>query len=175
MKRHNIGYTLIEILIVLFIVSIVTSVALISISHNENKYLESFANDMTQLMTLAEEQAILQPAILGLSLNEQSFQFLSWQPMVNKDKKEEKKNNWAPLEDNILSNHMIPNNIQVQVRTGDKSSKSEEETKTDHPQIIISTNGDITPFTIYIGKKGQKPRYAITGDADGNITNKLLS
>jgi general secretion pathway protein H len=155
------GYTLIEILIVLFIISIVTSVALLSISRNENKQMESFANEVMQIMTLAEEQAMLEPNVMGLSFAEHSFQFASFQPS-----KEDNKNHWQPIQDSILGVHKIPDNIQVAVEAGGKG---------DMPQIIISTNGDITPFTLYVGKKGQKPRYAITGDADGNITNKFLS
>ena len=42
------------------------------------------------------------------------------------------------------------------------------------PQIVISTNGDVTPFTIYVGRKGKKPLYAISGDADGNVTSREL-
>lgn len=152
------GFTLIEILVVLFIISIVTSVALLSISHNANKKIESFANELTQMITLAEEQAMLQPTVLGLSLNDQSFHFASLESKVGK------KNTWVPLQDVILKKHIIPKDIQISLNTENNH----------HPQIIISTNGDVTPFTIYVGKKGEKPSYVIIGTADGNIANKAL-
>ena len=59
---HLNGFTLIELLVVIFIISIVTSVALLSISRNENKQLEAFTNELVQTVTLAEEQAMLQPS-----------------------------------------------------------------------------------------------------------------
>jgi general secretion pathway protein H len=176
MKRfgYNAGFTLIEVLVVIFIISIVTSVALLSLSRNENRQLESFANEFAQIMTLAEEQAMLQPSVLGLSFNDHSFQFSVYQSAVEG---EEKKHAWAPLQDNLLGSHVIPNSIQLSVKLDGKSAPSsgEEENTMNVPQIIISTNGDVTPFTIYVSKKGQKPRYAIRGEADGNITSKSLS
>jgi general secretion pathway protein H len=150
--KHN-GYTLIEILVVLLIISIVTSVAMLNIGQNKNKQLETFANELTQIVTLAEEQAMLQPMVLGLSFNERSMQFSSF------------KNTWRPLQDAQFSKHGIPNNIQINVQGGAKSG----------PEIIISSNGDITPFTIYLSQKGKEPRYVIKGEADGTVTNTELS
>jgi general secretion pathway protein H len=165
---RNAGYTLIEILIVLFILGIVTSVALLSINQNDNKRMESFANEITQIMTLAEEQAMLEPNVLGLSITEHAFQFASLQPG-----KGSKKNSWLPLEDVILGKHHIPRNIQIAIAVG--GTPLNVDNLGGDPQIIISMNGDITPFTIYVSKKGEKPRYAIIGDGDGNVTNQLLS
>ncbi|GEM_PF-1002776 len=172
------GFTLIELLVVIFIISIVTSVALLSVGRNENKRLESFTNELVQMVTLAEEQAMLQPVVLGLSLGENSYQFSSYHAVVDKNV-----NPWMPFKDRVLGAHNIPNDIQVSVvMNGKLSSDSDdnnddpkEKAKNNIPQIVISTNGDVTPFTIYIGKRGQKPRYVINGDADGNVTSRLLS
>jgi len=69
------GFTLIEILVVILIISIVTSVALLSISRNENRQLETFTKDLVQTLTLAQEQAMLQPAVLGLAIERHTYQF----------------------------------------------------------------------------------------------------
>jgi general secretion pathway protein H len=168
--RNARGYTLIEILVVLFIISIVTSVALLTISRNQNKQLETFANQLAQTMALAEEQAMLQSVVLGLRLDDHSFHFASLQQAIEG----EKKAGWSPLQDTILGQHPIPSDIQLAVQVGGQKIVSDHNTKL-VPQVVISTSGEITPFTIYIGKKGEKPRYTISGDADGNITNKALS
>ncbi len=171
LPRQTQGFTLIEILVVLFIISIVTTVALLSISRNENTQIESFANELTQSLTLAEEQAMLQPVVLGLALDGKSFQFTSLETTGA-----EKKKAWVPMEDNVLGKHNIPSNLEVSIKVGDASKEdADEDENHDKPKVIISTNGDITPFSIYVGKKGQLPRYVITGDADGNVTNKSLS
>ncbi|VVC75072.1 Type II secretion system protein H [Aquicella siphonis] len=170
------GFTLIEILVVIFIISIVTSVALLTVSRNENRQIESFTHELVQLVTLAEEQAMLQPVVLGLALDEQSYQFSTFQPGEG-----EKKPSWTLFQDKMLGPHRIPEGIQLGVeisgqrQAAERDDNQDEEGKPAAPQVIISTNGDITPFTIYVGKRGKKPRYVITGDADGRVTSKLLS
>jgi general secretion pathway protein H len=164
------GFTLIEVLVVLFIIAIVTSMALLSIGSNENRRLQVYANELTQILTLAEEQAMLQPMVLGLWMNEQTLQFASYTAMT-----QEKKAIWSPLQDKLLGKHVIPRGIQVDIEVGEKRSSSQGEAENNDPQIIISTNGDVTPFNIYIGKSGQEPRYVIEGHADGSVTNQSLS
>lgn len=176
------GFTLIELLVVIFIISIVTSVAVLTVSRNENRQIESFANEFVQMVTLAEEQAMLQPIVLGLVMDEQSYQFSSYQPAVNGQK-----SSWALMQDKLLSRRTIPDWIQIEVKVSDQrearreddekenQADNEDKEKSVDPQVIISTNGDITPFTIYVGKRGKRPRYVITGDADGHVSSKLLS
>lgn len=166
------GYTLIEILIVLFIISIVTSVALLSISRSQNHELATFTTELTQLLSLAEEQAMLQPAVLGLTIKNDALQFSSYRAIP-----EEKKNVWTPLVNSILTKQHIPDDVEIGINVANKKNTddSDDEKKNSNPQIIISTNGDITPFSIYIGRKGEKPRYVIKGDTDGKISSKALS
>lgn len=163
------GFTLIEILVVLFIISIVTTVALLSISRNENRQLEAFTKEFIQRVTLAEEQAMLQPSVLGLAIEGNAYQFARYQPAQG-----EKKSFWQPTQDTLLANYEIPRGIELNVEVGGKKIEQDENEK-HSPQIVISTNGDITPFTIYVAKTGKSPRYVISGDADGNITSKLLT
>jgi general secretion pathway protein H len=160
------GYTLIEILIVMFIISIVTSVALLTIGHNENKRMEAFATELTQLLGLAEEQAMLQPVVLGVRLNQKQVQFTRFVAPTEKEK-----NSWRALDDKIFATRAIPSGMQVDVKLAGQVKDNAKE----NPQIIVSTNGEITPFTIYVGKKGEKPRYAVVGEPDGTIHTKDLS
>jgi general secretion pathway protein H len=170
--RATAGFTLIEILIVVLIISIVTSVGMLTISRNNNKEMEFFAKELTQVIQLAEEQAMLQSTDLGLIINDQHYQFV----VLTESQDKTKAKRWSPLDDNVLGEHSVPNNVDVSVDTKSPKEDQNEEKKEEQkkPQIVISTNGDVTPFSIYIGKKGAKPRFVITGDADGNITRKEL-
>jgi general secretion pathway protein H len=169
MKKHVRGFTLIELLVVIFIISIVTTVTLMTISRNENRDMETFSNELTQMVSLAEEQAMLEPGVLGIAIANHSIQFKG----LIKDE-ESKKSNWVALDDHVLNTFTIPQNIQVSLQV---SGNHIDLSKQDHdvPPIIISTNGGVTPFVMYVGKAGQKPRYAITADADGNVTSAALS
>lgn len=168
MRKHA-GFTLIEIMIVVLIISIVTSVGVLTISRNNNKEIEMFAKELTQVIKMAEEQAMLQPTELGLMMHDQAYQFAALQTADNT-----KAPHWSALDDNVLGQHVIPEQIEVRVDTHSPQTVDEDENAQKSPQLVISTNGDVTPFTIYVGKKGAKPRFAITGDADGNITSKEL-
>jgi len=154
------GYTLIEILMVLFIISIVTSVALLSMGQNKNKEIESFTQEIVQMVRLAEEQALLQPAVVGLAVNGHALEFSQFQGKA-----------WLPWQDALFGTYRIPTGIQVRVKINDQAETNEKNV----PPIIISTSGDMTPFTIYVGKVGEAPRYAISGEADGKITTTSLS
>jgi general secretion pathway protein H len=163
------GYTLIEVLIVIFIISIVTTVTLMTIGRNENRDIETFAKEVTQMVSLASEQAMLQPTVMGISLAPHHIQFTSLQ----KDK-ETKKPVWLPMADHVLNDYSIPDNIQVTLQMAGNKIELNGSSKT-IPQIVISANGDVTPFVMYVGKVGMKPRYVIAADADGNVSSTLLS
>lgn len=169
--RGQLGYTLIEILIVIFIISIVSGVALLSIGHNQNKQVEYFANQLSQTITLVQEQAILESSVFGLSFNQYQYQFMNYKADTPKDK-----NPWVPLKnDRLLGKKMIPTHLEVQLELAKQRINFDEEELANSPQIIISPNGDITPFLITIGRKSSKPSYAIVGNENGRITTKCLS
>ncbi|HLB41281.1 MAG TPA: type II secretion system minor pseudopilin GspH [Gammaproteobacteria bacterium] len=160
------GYTLVEILIVLFIISLVTSIALLSIRFNENKQFELFANKIAELIRLAEEQAMLQSSVLGVLVDHHGFQFSYLQLKTNGQQQ------WLTIQDTVLHQEKIPDKMQITLKIKNNRIILKEDKET--PQIIISTNGDVTPFTIFLGKKGSNPRYAIIGEADGAITTTIL-
>lgn len=171
------GFTLIEVLIVILIISIVTTVAMLTISHNENRQLQTFATELSQIVSLAEEQALLQPRELGINIADSDIEFKS---LMHDEKT--KTSAWQPLDDEVLKSYAIPSNFQISLEVSgaavkdDKNKKDNEgNDKPPAPPIIISTNGGITPFVMYIGLKGQSPKYAIIADADGNVASKTLS
>jgi len=167
-RAKQAGFTLIEILVVIFIIGIVTGVALLSMSHNENSEIKTFASELTQMVSMAEEQAMLEPKIMGISLDHFAVNFSSLQKNRRTQKSE-----WLPTNNNVLSKYSIPENIEVSLHMDGKPVKLYGGGHA--PQIIFSTNGDVTPFILYVGKRGSKPQYAISADADGGVQNIALS
>lgn len=157
------GFTLIEILVVIVIISIVTTVAMLSIGRGDRKTLEYVTNELTQSITLAQQQALLRPAILGIKIDSTHYSFWAYrsdkQPPV-----------WQLLKkDKNLKERAIPSMVELKIEVQTKNKS------TDHPQIILSTNGDNTPFVIYVGKQGQKPRFLIRGEENGSVSTEKLS
>lgn len=185
-KRFD-GFTLIEVLVVLFIISIVTGVALLSFSHNEEQQMQTFANELTQMLNLAQDRAMLQTEVLGFSMDDREFYFVSLDLDSAKDKKKKSKPIWNILPDYALSKRRVPKNIDVilqvandshhhQANKNSNEDEDENEEANHHdPQVLIFSNRDLTPFTIFIGKKGGKSHYAIIGQEDGTISTKAFT
>lgn len=157
--RMNQGFTLIEILIVILIISIVSSIAALTISRNQQKQYEYLAKSLAHLLTLAEEEAMLRPRTLGLAFTKESYQFFEYQNQVGKNQPR-----WSAMTDKIFGKHVYGSNIKLVVKVENKTVALDGQ-----PHLIISESGDIAPFTIWIGKEDQPPSYQVTGFADGNI------
>jgi len=164
------GFTLIEILIVMVIISIVGAVAILTISQNENSRLDSLSKEMANMIVLAETQAMLQPTIIGLSISTDSYQFYQYQETKN-----EKDNPWRPLTASPFQLHIIPKGVQVTLKIEGKIIPPSEPMESPDPTLIISTNGDMTPFVILFGHTGSEPRYRIVGDENGNVKREKIS
>jgi general secretion pathway protein H len=166
--RHKApGFTLIEILIVMVIISIVGAASLMSINHNKNKQLENFSSEIKNLVILAEQQAMLQPAVLGLRFTQRDMQFYQYQ----EPDKESPKPTWKALSNSTFGKHLLPKDTEVTLKIQDKTIP----TDTSDPHLIISTGGDLTPFIISIGEKDKPPLYRVTGTEDGSVTTERIS
>lgn len=163
-KSRGHGFTLIEILIVMVILSIVSGIAALTLSHNQQKQFEYLANSLAHTLTLAEEEAMLRPAILGLAFTPDRFQFFVFHPKVANNAA-----HWQALTDAIFGLHPIAKNIAITLLVQHKKAALDGK-----PQIIISTSGDITPFTILLGKKESLPSYQVTGYTNGSISSKVF-
>lgn len=148
------GYTLIEILIVMVIISIIATIAAFTITTNRRTQLHSFSQKIVNIFLLAENEAILRPATIGAAFSSTDLQFYLF-----------KNNQWQLITKPPLKKNAIPQDMAVTVKMNKKILPSNG-----IPVIIFSQNGDISPFEIFIGKKAQPPIFRITGSANGDIT-----
>ncbi len=148
------GFTLIEILVVIVIISVVSAIAILTIHFNEKKQFETITKQLINLLQLAEQEALLRPATLGLGITANTYQFFIYE---EKDKK------WQPLTDNNLKIHHLPNSTVLTLHMQDKEVAMDGQ-----PHIIIPPSGNISPFTLSIGKKDD-PAYKIIGKENGEI------
>ncbi len=164
--KKNRAFTLIEILVVLVIIGIITMIALLTFGDfGKSRRLESTAKKLAMILPLAQKQAILQPNTIGLKISSSSWQFYALQFNAKKNK-----SNWLPIKhDRILAKRPIPNDVFITTITNTKNNKNKT------INIAFLPTGDITPFKLAIGSKGELAKYQITGEQDGTIklqTNK---
>ncbi len=165
MMRANLGFTLIEILVVLCIISIVTGVALVTISFNKHRALENFTRQLTQTILLAEERAMLLPASIGIRIEPDAVQFFMYQPALG-----EQPEQWVPISDGPLAKPLPLTDIELQFEQEDTRKKVADNA----PAIVISSNGDLTPFKLWVASPGENPRYVVEGAADGSISSHAV-
>lgn len=135
--------------------SIVAGFAVMTISYNRNSQIEQAAKQLKNVITLAEEEAILQSTTFGLAFTQNSFQFYQYQ---------EKKRQWQPLTGRTYGLRRLANNIKISLHI-----QNVKVDLTGKPQIIISPSGDITPFKILLGR--DTPLYQVLGEANGSVTS----
>jgi general secretion pathway protein H len=167
MLRRNKGFTLIEILVVILIIGLASSIIVLKTGnfYLSNKRSEVFARELTALIGLARSQAIFSSNTIGLRVAASEYLFL-----VLVDTKQTTQ--WLPLgaKDFFWRAREIPENMVVGVNVpGEKSLVNANDTA---PQILIMPSGEVSPFTISVHKVNSNQTYQITGTYTGNITMK---
>ncbi len=153
MHKKDKGFTLIEILIVMVIIGIIAGVAVITIHSNQQKQYETFANQLTNAIVLAEQEAMLRPATLSLTFTSRSFQFY----ILQRD------NTWAPIH---ITSAVLPSNLKITLKINNEMIPANEHA------LIIPPSNDLMPFVIFIGKQGEKPYYQIIGKTNGEVSSE---
>ncbi len=157
-KRDQ-GYTLLELVVVVFIVGLISAVILLrSGTVRFERKPALYAQQLQSFLQVCQQQAILQPAVIGILFSADKFgayifqegDQAKWVAMAGKD------NFWKPRD--------IPQDLAVRITA----------TVTFHagvitPQIVIQPSGDLTPFSIDIGYTNEPLRYRVSGNAAGEI------
>lgn len=148
------GFTLIEILIVLVIIGITVGFALISFGDfGESKKILFAAEQLKNMLGVAQQQAILESSTLGLKIDSKSYQILKLQNL----------NQWRPISNKgIFKPYYFPPNTLINLKINSKNTQSS-------PTIIINSAGEMTPFTIGFGTNKEKNMTTLQGSHNGNL------
>jgi len=152
-KLKTLGFTLIEILIVMLIITIVGGLSLMTMGKNHARELKAFSQSLRTVLKFAEEEAILNDETYRLSLHENHFQFALLTTQENKLK-------WFSSTRAPFSQLIVPEGIHL----------SQLKNETQDVSLIFFASGDIQPFTLYLGLAAQLPIYQLVGARNGEIT-----
>lgn len=150
--RHH-GFTLIELMVVLVIVGIVLTIAVLYLGgFGLSERAKTTANQLQQVMTVASQQAVLQPATIGMKITAKGYRFYQ---SVAADEFGQSK--WVPLRNDRLSrpDAFDPRlKIHVKTKTFDQDV---EDAKL--PEIVFFPSGLATPaqVSISVKKKSMTP------------------
>lgn len=155
------GFTLIEVLVVLIIVAIITAVAVMAFGQFDRGRREKMiANQFVRVIAVAQQQAILTPAVLGLGITVKGYQFYQFVLST-----QSKKGEWKSLGDDALSNsHAFQRVFQADIKSISASDNSESKHASD-PSILFLPSGFVTPFVLELN--GAKNHFVIVVKNNG--------
>ena len=176
MRRSNRGFTLVEILVVVVIVGIVTSIALLSIGlAGDDRQVREEARRLASLIDVAVDESMMQGRDYGLELMTGSYRFVEFDPLTGQ---------WAEiLGDDMLRLRPLPEGMELDLFVEDQRvllDPNPAEITTDEddddlsvedytPHLLIFSSGDVTPFELRLERYSDQRSVVIRGDQIGNI------
>lgn len=159
-QRKN-GFTLIELLIVVLIISIVASVAVLSIRQNVSKQVEQTAQQIVNLLNLTETEALLRSATLGVKVSATRLTFYEF--------KGDKTPQWHVIHQGNLKPFSLPKHVSIQLK-----NKNADDTKKKLVDITFFPSSDITPFILELKAKNKPPSWRIKGLHNGTLISETI-
>lgn len=167
-RGHTGGFTLLEILVVLFIIGIVVSFAVLTVGDRvAADRLQREAERLQALLDIAAEEAVLFGVEIGLDISGPGYRFLRLAP-----------DGWEALGgDGPLRPRELPEGAELRLtREDDDQSRydrltagadEEDEDSGPRPEVLFLSSGEVTPFELVL--RGYGLRYVYTGALTGEI------
>lgn len=147
----NSGFTLIEILIVIVIITVTANFAILSFGDFGTKTkITHTAENFVDLISLIKKEAILADQTMAIKINKDSYEILR----LNN-------NNWQPSKNSLYKKTFLPNGAFMFL------INKKHKTKLNY--IIINAAGRVSPFTLSIKKGENKTMLTIVCDSFGNV------
>lgn len=148
------GFTLIELIVVVFIISLIAVLAVPRFFSNPAaKSVARESDKLSTLVHLAREEAIFEGRNYALGFSEASYSFY-----VPSEGKAETP--WVPIssgQDRMLGMRDFPDGHEVNLSIEDIEVELEEELP-ENPQIFILSSGETTPFEYQISYEDTEGR-----------------
>ncbi|MGD8639758.1 MAG: type II secretion system minor pseudopilin GspH [Gammaproteobacteria bacterium] len=151
------GFTLFEIIVVVFIIGVIVSFASLSVSQHGDRYVEDEAKRLHHLMRLASEEAVLRGQELALLLTSTQYSFA-----------ELAGSKWEPMEDDsFFRTREFPQMLDVKLYIDDQEVNLSD--REQPAKVYLLSSGEITPFTLTLSDAHGDAIYRVTGTLTGQI------
>jgi general secretion pathway protein H len=165
MRQRSAGFTLIELMIVVFIIGIMTAAVVIAFGGDRrDTELDKEAQRLDALFDYVREQAELQTRDYGFRMNDRAYSFVVFDVLQNQ---------WRTAdEDDALRERTFPEDFRpsmvVEGRTVvlNKKKPAIDDFK---PQVMIFANGDLTSFEVSLKREGGRDQARLYSDEQTKI------
>jgi general secretion pathway protein H len=155
-------------MVVVVIIGIVTAGALLTLGAvGRDRELDSESERLQALMNYAREQAELQTREYGLQFEPDRYRFVVF---------DHRKQMWVDEElDDSLRERDLPEGLQVRLVIEGRPivvRRPPPDSRDRTPQLMIFSNGDLTPFELSLQREGGAPSVTLSADQQGRIEVK---
>jgi general secretion pathway protein H len=154
------GFTLLEILVVVFIIGIVLSLATLAFRDDIDDRLQTEARRLAALLTLASQEAVLQGSELAVAFTPRGYRFQVLE-----------EGQWTDAADAILRERQLAEDLTLFVEIeGETTQPAEKDAEKQPPRVYLLSSGEITPFTLTLKHTNSTATYQLSGDFGGSFT-----
>ncbi len=167
MSRRGAGFTLIEILVVVVIIAVLSSVALLSVGLlGKDRGLDTEGERYADVVAAALEQAQLEGRDFGLRFSNTHYEVLTY---VTRRQRWE-----SVIDDRLYAVHELPAGVGVRLELEGKLIQFDEDKPGEArlPQVLLYSSGDASPYVLAFTREGSEETWQVKGEADGTLTLK---
>jgi general secretion pathway protein H len=157
------GFTLIEILVVMVLISIILSMAVISLGNHRERELREEIVRLQQLIQLAQDESILNQRPLAIKFLENGYRF-EFQERVEDERI------WKTITTpDVLRERSLEQEMEIILRQDGLPVSLENE---DSGRIVILSSGEMTPFELEMGWPDDEITRLMTASPYGELVIK---
>lgn len=172
MRRAR-GFTLLELLLVVFIVGIIATFSVVSITDRaQDDRLQQEALRLQALLRLAQETAVLQGSEIGFISDGRTYEFLEL---------DDETGVWRTLPDDTpLRPRELPASMNLEVRVDDFTLPTPREKEADQdkeddeeapplPDLYFLSSEEVSPFELILSADGSELKVRLIATPEGEI------
>jgi general secretion pathway protein H len=159
------GFTLLELLVVLIIIGLFSSLVLFNVVADDNQRLEREGSRLIRVIELTQDEAIMHGVEFGLVVDSTQYSFLTLENET-----------WLPISANpYLAKHALSEPLSLTVEVENNRVVQELDGQL-IPQILILSSGELTAFKLILMNADQ-PDYQvhIIGQENGQVSMQKLN
>jgi general secretion pathway protein H len=196
-RRKMSGFTLLELLVVVFIIGILSTLFTLSVGlTGSDRELETETDRLIAVVQLASDEAIMQGRELGMRFYPDGYEFARFQEDFveyydaetsdqsdqSEDAPQSDQSEWIVLSnENLLNRRSLPEGILLELEIDgrlvalerdderNKDDENENSNQEYQPQIRLFSSGDVSPFVVQLRRSFENKGVQIEFDAEGMV------